>query len=75
MWGRASWRLEQLRVRGKEHDGFGENWPIEYKDLSPYYDRVEPMLRVAGQKEGFPQLPDGNFCRVTPPFGIGVAFH
>ena len=61
MWGRASWRLSNFEFRGKEHDGFGENWPIEYKDLSPYYDRVEPMLRVSGRKEGFPQLPDGNF--------------
>ncbi len=31
------------------HDGFGDNWPIRYSDLAPYYDRVEPMFKVSGQ--------------------------
>jgi choline dehydrogenase-like flavoprotein len=60
-WGRASWRLSDYEFKCKDHDGFGENWPIEYKDLAPYYDRVEPMFRVSGRKEGFRQLPDGVF--------------
>ena len=61
MWGRASWRLSDFEFKGKDHDDFGENWPISYADLAPYYDRVEPMMRVSGRKEGFAQLPDGNF--------------
>ncbi len=60
-WGRASWRLSDFEFKCKDHDGFGENWPVEYKDLAPYYDRVEPMFRVSGRKEGLPQLPDGVF--------------
>jgi choline dehydrogenase-like flavoprotein len=60
-WGRASWRLSDYEFKCKDHDGFGENWPIAYKDLAPYYDRVEPMFRVSGRKEGLPQLPDGVF--------------
>lgn len=60
-WGRASWRLSNYEFKGKDHDGYGENWPIRYEDLAPYYDRVEPLFRVAGRKEGFPQLPDGVF--------------
>ncbi|MBV9083090.1 MAG: GMC family oxidoreductase [Acidobacteriaceae bacterium] len=61
MWGRASWRLSNFEFHGKDHDGFGDNWPISYEDLAPYYDKVEPLLRVAGRKEGLPQLPDGVF--------------
>ncbi|MEX2260479.1 MAG: GMC family oxidoreductase [Bryobacteraceae bacterium] len=61
MWGRASWRLSDYEFKCKDHDGFGENWPISYADLAPYYDRVEPMFRVSGRKEGLPQLPDGVF--------------
>jgi choline dehydrogenase-like flavoprotein len=61
MWGRASWRLSDYEFKGKDHDGFGDNWPISYKDVAPYYDRVEPLLRVAGRKEGFRQIPDGVF--------------
>src|SRR5579883_1190540 len=60
-WGRASWRLSNYEFKCKDHDGFGENWPIEYNDLAPYYDQAEPMLRVQGRKEGLPQLPDGVF--------------
>ena len=60
-WGRASWRLSDFEFKGRDHDGFGENWPISYKDLAPYYDRVEPIFRVSGRKEGWPQLPDGVF--------------
>ena len=60
-WGRASWRLSDYEFKGKDHDGFGENWPISYSDLAPFYDRVEPVFRVSGRKEGLPQLPDGVF--------------
>jgi choline dehydrogenase-like flavoprotein len=60
-WGRASWRLSNYEFKCKDHDGFGDNWPIEYRDLAPYYDQAEPMLRVTGRKEGLPQLPDGVF--------------
>ena len=67
LWGRASWRLSDYEFKAKDHDGFGDNWPISYKDLAPYYDRVEPMFRVSGRKEGLPQLPDGVFLTMTSP--------
>jgi choline dehydrogenase-like flavoprotein len=60
-WGRASWRMSDFEFQGRDHDDFGDNWPIRYADLAPYYDRVEPLFRVAGRKEGFPQIPDGIF--------------
>jgi len=60
-WGRASWRLSDFEFKGKDHDGYGENWPVSYRDLAPFYDRVEPIFRVSGRKEGLPQLPDGVF--------------
>lgn len=61
LWGRASWRMSDFEFKCKDHDGFGDNWPISYADLAPYYDRVEPIFRVAGRREGLPQLPDGVF--------------
>ncbi len=64
-WGRASWRMSDYEFKNKDHDGFGDNWPISYADLAPYYDRVEPMFRVSGRKEGFAQLPDGVFIEDT----------
>lgn len=60
-WGRQSWRLSDYEFKCKDHDGFGENWPISYADLEPFYGRVEPLFQVSGKKEGLPQLPDGNY--------------
>jgi len=61
LWGRASWRMSDFEFKCKDHDGFGENWPISYQDLAPYYNKIEPIFRVTGRKEGLPQLPDGVF--------------
>jgi choline dehydrogenase-like flavoprotein len=67
VWGRASWRMSDYEFKGKDHDGFGENWPLAYADLAPYYDRAEPLMRVAGRKEGLPQIPDGVFIEDRSP--------
>lgn len=71
-WGRASWRLSNYEFKGKDHDGFGDNWPISYEDLAPYYDRVEPIFRVSGRREGFPQLPDGKFIEDNSTDSVSV---
>jgi len=71
-WGRASWRMSDYEFKNKDHDGFGDNWPISYQDLAPYYDRVEPMFRVSGRKEGLPQLPDGVFIEDNSRDSISV---
>ena len=67
-WARMSFRLSDYEFKAKDHDGFGENWPINYADLKPYYDRVEPIFRVTGRMEGFPQLPDGKFIEDRSPY-------
>ena len=66
-WSRMSFRLSDYEFRCKDHDGFGDNWPIRSADLAPYYSQVEPIFRVAGRTEGFPQLPDGVFIEDTSP--------
>lgn len=66
-WGRASWRLSDLEFKCKDHDGFGENWPVSLAELSPFYDRVEPMFKVQGRNEGIPQLPDGKLILDESP--------
>lgn len=66
-WARMSYRLSDYEFKAKDHDGFGENWPISYAELAPYYDRVDPIFRVSGRKEGLAQLPDGLFVDDTSP--------
>jgi choline dehydrogenase-like flavoprotein len=66
-WARMSYRLSDYEFKAKDHDGFGDNWPISYADLAPYYDKVDPIFRVAGRKEGLAQLPDGLFVDDNSP--------
>jgi choline dehydrogenase-like flavoprotein len=64
-WSRMAFRLSDYEFKGKDHDGFGENWPLNHAELDPFYSRVEPIYRVRGVKEGLAQLPDGNFIDDT----------
>ena len=42
------------RLQGKSHDGFGEDWPLSYDDVAPYYDIVEDYVGITGIAEGVP---------------------
>jgi glucoside 3-dehydrogenase (cytochrome c) catalytic subunit len=61
VWGRVSLRYSDFDLKAADFDGFGENWPLSYKDLEPYYDLVESYVGVCGTAEGLDHLPDGKF--------------
>lgn len=63
IWGRLSLRLSDYDFKAKSHDGYGEDWPISYADLEPYYDKVDLYLGISGIKENLPHLPDSLFQR------------
>jgi len=65
-WGRNARRLSDLDFRAADHDGYGENWPIRYADLAPYYDRVESFVGVASSIENIPHVPDGKYLPPMP---------
>jgi choline dehydrogenase-like flavoprotein len=65
IWGRLALRLSDYDFKAKNRDGFGENWPISYSDIQPYYDKVDQYLGITGVKENLPQLPDSIFQRPT----------
>jgi glucoside 3-dehydrogenase (cytochrome c) catalytic subunit len=60
-WARESYRYSDNEFKAASRDGYGEDWPISYKELEPYYDRVESYIGVSGSREGLPQMPDGQF--------------
>jgi choline dehydrogenase-like flavoprotein len=60
-WEGQCYRMSDLDFKAHNHDGYGNNWPISYEDLAPYYDRIEKYLGVTGVREGLGQLPDGIF--------------
>src|SRR5208337_875872 len=65
IWGRLALRLSDYDFKAASRDGFGEDWPISYSDIEPYYDRVDQYLGIAGHKENLPWLPDSIFQRST----------
>jgi choline dehydrogenase-like flavoprotein len=67
-WSRLSFRLSDYEFKGKDHDGFGENWPISLADMAPYYTRAEGIFHVRGHTDGLPQYPDGNFIEDDSPW-------
>jgi choline dehydrogenase-like flavoprotein len=70
VWGRQSYRLSELDFKAASYDGFGEDWPLGYADIAPYYDLVEDYVGITGIAEGVYELPDGKF---HPPMGLTCA--
>ena len=70
VWARQSYRLSELDFKAASFDGYGDDWPIGYADVAPYYDIVEEYVGITGMAEGAYELPDGKF---HPPMGLRCA--
>jgi choline dehydrogenase-like flavoprotein len=66
VWGRVSLRFSDDDFKAASQDGYGENWPLGYSDIAPYYDIVEKYVGVTGMAEGIAHLPDGQFQPPMP---------
>ncbi|HKG22850.1 MAG TPA: GMC family oxidoreductase [Blastocatellia bacterium] len=66
-WGRQTYRLSNYDFKAASHDGYGDDWPISYEDIAPYYDKVEDFIGISGSYENLPQLPDSKFI---PPMNF-----
>ena len=64
-WGRIALRFAPIDFRSKTRDGLGDDWPISYDDLAPYYDKVEGYIGVFGSMENVDSAPNGVF--LPPP--------
>ena len=66
-WGRISLRYGPDDFQRKTLDGLGDDWPISYDDLKPYYDAIDREIGIFGTNEGFRNEPDGIFQPPPPP--------
>ena len=57
-WGRYSFRNGQYDFKPRTRDGLGFDWPMDYADLAPYYDKVEMLIGVYGENDGLENTPD-----------------
>jgi len=60
-WGRQSYRWSDIDFKANKKEGVSIDWPVRYKDISPWYDKVESYIGVSGEKLGLDVLPDGIF--------------
>ncbi len=66
-WGRICWRLNEHDFKPRSYDGAGVDWPLTYQDVAPYYERVERLIGVCGEKENHPDTPDGVYLPSPKP--------
>ena len=64
-WGRISLRFGPDDFRRKSLDGLGDDWPITYDDMKPWYDATDRLIGIFGSREGLHNDPDGVF--LPPP--------
>lgn len=67
LWARHTQRWSDFDYEGPARDSFVVDWPIRYKDIAPWYSYVEKFAGISGNKDGLPQLPDGEFL---PPMEL-----
>ena len=60
-WGRHSYRWSDIDFTANQREGIAVDWPVRYKDLAPWYSKVENFIGVSGEALNLPQLPDSEF--------------
>ncbi|MFS4466427.1 GMC oxidoreductase [Maribacter sp. 2210JD10-5] len=60
-WGRHSYRWSDIDFTANAKEGVAVDWPVRYKDIAPWYSKVENYIGVSGETLGLPQLPDSDF--------------
>jgi choline dehydrogenase-like flavoprotein len=64
-WGRIALRAGPWDFKARSRDGLGDDWPIGYDDVKPYYDKLDRLVGLYGTNEGIENEPDGIF--LPPP--------
>jgi choline dehydrogenase-like flavoprotein len=69
LWSKHCYRLSDLDFEANGKEGIGIDWPVRYKDIAPWYDKIESYVGISGNKDGISNLPDGNYL---PPFEMNA---
>src|SRR5437660_9674247 len=65
-WGRSSARFGDIDFKAADLDGFGENWPVDYAEISPWFSKAERYMGVASTIQNRPSNPDGEYLPPSP---------
>ncbi|HWL16227.1 MAG TPA: GMC family oxidoreductase [Opitutus sp.] len=59
-YGRITLRNGPYDFKPHSRDGHGFDWPLNYEDLAPYYDKVEMLIGVHGENDGLENTPNSS---------------
>ncbi len=69
LWSKHCYRYSDLDFEANMKESIGIDWPIRYKDIAPWYDKIETYVGISGNRDGIANLPDGNYL---PPFEMNA---
>jgi len=69
-WSAITLRMRPADFRTKSRYGYGEDWPLSYEDLEPYYCKGEAHLGVSGTDADNPFAPRRSRPFPLPPFEL-----
>ena len=61
-WTGAVPRFAPADFSDGERLGGRYRWPLDYRDLAPFYDEVEELLHITATPKDFPALPHGRIA-------------
>ena len=65
-WGRSSARFGDIDFKAASLDGFGEDWPVDYAEIAPWFSKAERYMGVASTVQNRPSNPDGDYLPQIP---------
>ncbi|KRA97865.1 oxidoreductase [Devosia sp. Root685] len=69
VFGRCLLRWTDDDFRSHSRTGKGEDWPVDYNEIVPYYEEVEKNLGIYGRQDNVPTQPDSIYsheAKLTP---------
>jgi choline dehydrogenase-like flavoprotein len=66
LWNAVAFRFSERDFKGRSKEDAGEDWPFSYREIAPYYDRIEREVGVCGNLDHLEDLPDGIFLPPVP---------
>jgi glucose dehydrogenase len=69
-WGAAALRMVPRDFDTRSRYGYGDNWPLTYDELEPWYSAAEWFLGVSGTDADNPFAPRRSRPFPLPPFAL-----
>ena len=70
VWQAVTLRMLPQDFKTRTLYGYGEDWPLAYDDLEPYYGKAETLLGVSGTDADNPFAPRRSSPYPLPPFDL-----